>query len=253
MGLSSCNTSKKLMISEAKVDKLKQDSTGLQNKLDNYNDRTQNLEANSVALQDKYFYKLDNIKPMLPRLEITNNEQSVRLKNLQEIIQLQKYRMNNLKTSILETLKFYKPDELYVYIKNGNVYVSFEENLLFKLGSDSIVSKGKEALQKLTIVLNNAEDINVMIEGHTDNSPIINSLAFKDNWELSTAKATSIVRVLTKEFGFDSNRISASGKAEFQPVSTNETIAGRVSNRRTEIILSMSNSEVFNLLYSSID
>jgi len=241
------------MLSEAKVDKLKQDSTSLQNELNNYNNKAQNLEVNNVPLQDKYFYKSDDIKPLLPKPEITSDNQSVRLEDLQEIIQLQKNRMNNLKTSILEALKFYKPDELYVYIKDGNINVSFEEKLLFNPDSDSITSEGKKALEEFAVVLNNAEDIFVTIEGHTDNSPTNNSLAFKDNWELSTAKATSIVRVLTKEFGFDSNRIVASGKAEFHPVNTNETKEGKASNRRTEIILSVDLNEVFNLLHSSVD
>jgi chemotaxis protein MotB len=86
-----------------------------------------------------------------------------------------------------------------------------------------------------------------MIEGHTDNVPI-KTQQFKDNWDLSTARATSILRILTKDYGFDPNRITASGRGEFHPVKTNETIEGRASNRRTEIILSPDLKELFNLL-----
>jgi chemotaxis protein MotB len=86
-----------------------------------------------------------------------------------------------------------------------------------------------------------------MIEGHTDNVPIKTNL-FKDNWDLSTARAISIVRLLTKENGFDSNRITASGKGEFHPVQTNETAEGRAGNRRTEVILSPDMKELYKLL-----
>jgi chemotaxis protein MotB len=142
----------------------------------------------------------------------------------------------------------YKADELSVYIKDGNVYVSLQEKLLFKSGSDVVDPKGKEALKSLAQVLNSSNDITVMIEGHTDNVPIKTNL-FKDNWDLSTARATSIVRILTNEFGFDPLRITASGKGQFHPVKTNDTNEGRAGNRRTEVILSPDLQEVYKLLY----
>jgi chemotaxis protein MotB len=108
--------------------------------------------------------------------------------------------------------------------------------------------KGKEALKSLAIVLNNTKEINVMIEGHTDNVPIKTS-QFKDNWDLSTSRATSILRILTNDNGFDPVRITASGKGEFHPVKTNETEEGRAGNRRTEIILSPDLKEIYKLLY----
>jgi chemotaxis protein MotB len=142
----------------------------------------------------------------------------------------------------------YKSDELYVYTKDGNVYVSLEEKLLFKSGSDVVDPKGKEALKSLAIVLNNTNDITVVIEGHTDNIPIKTNL-FKDNWDLSTARATSIVRILTIDNGFDPSRITASGRGQFHPVKTNETDDGRSGNRRTDIILSPDLKEIFKILY----
>ena len=142
----------------------------------------------------------------------------------------------------------YKTDELYVYIKDGNVYVSLEEKLLFKSGSDVVDIKGKEALKSLAMVLNNTADITVMIEGHTDNVPIKTKL-FKDNWDLSTARATNILRLLTKDYGFDPIRITASGRGEFHPIKSNNTLAGRAANRRTEVILSPDLKEIYQLLY----
>ena len=155
--------------------------------------------------------------------------------------------MNKLKNSIADALLNYKTDEITVYIKDGNVYVSLEEKLLFKSGSDVVDPKGKEALKSLAQVLNNTKDITVMIEGHTDNVPIKTKL-FQDNWDLSTARATSIVRILTKDYGFDPNRITASGRGQFHPVKTNETTEGRAGNRRTEVILSPDLNELFKLL-----
>ena len=164
-----------------------------------------------------------------------------------DIIQAQKNVMDKLKNSISDALLNYKTDELSVYIKDGNVYVSLQEKLLFKSGSDVVDPKGKEALKTLAKVLNTTKDITVMIEGHTDNVPIKTNL-FKDNWDLSTARATSIVRLLTKDYGFDSNRITASGKGKFHPIKTNDTEAGRSGNRRTEVILSPDLNEIYNLL-----
>jgi chemotaxis protein MotB len=164
------------------------------------------------------------------------------------MIQAQKDVMNKLKSSIADALMKYKADELSVYIKDGNVYVSMEEKLLFKSGSAVVDLNGKEALKSLSNVLNNTYDITVMIEGHTDNVPIKTSL-FKDNWDLSTARATSILRIMTTDYGFDSNRITASGRGQFHPVKTNETADGRASNRRTEIILSPDLDELYKLLY----
>ena len=156
--------------------------------------------------------------------------------------------MLKLKNTISDALMKYKADELSVYIKDGNVYVSLQEKLLFKSGSDIVDPKGKEALKSLSTVLNSTKDITVIIEGHTDNVPI-KTAQFKDNWDLSTARATSILRTMTKDDGFDVNRITASGKGEFHPVKDNDTMEGRASNRRTEIILSPDLKELYSILY----
>ncbi|MBK8808480.1 MAG: OmpA family protein, partial [Bacteroidales bacterium] len=142
----------------------------------------------------------------------------------------------------------YTTDELSINIRSGMVYVSLEEKLLFNSGSDVVNPKGKEAVLTLAKILKTTSDITVVVEGHTDSDPIKNQL-YEDNWDLSTARATSIVRILTAENGFDSNRVTASGRGSFHPIKTNETIQGRASNRRTEIILSPDFKELFNLIY----
>jgi len=248
MLFTSCGPSKKLMVSEAKVDKLQKDSANTHSQLNKCNALVKNLNDDKTSLQREYDLVLTDLKVLTVESELTIAEQAKRLKNLQNVIKSQSDVMNNLKNSIADALINYKTDELYVYIKDGNVYVSLAEKLLFKSGSDVVDSKGKEALKSLAQVLNNTKDITVLIEGHTDNVPIKTKL-FEDNWDLSTARATSIVRILTKDFGFDSNRITASGRGQFHPVKTNETDEGRASNRRTEVILSPDLKQIYELLY----
>ena len=120
--------------------------------------------------------------------------------------------------------------------------------MLFKSGSDVVDPKGKEALKTLAKVLTGTKDITVMIEGHTDDVAI-KTKQFQDNWDLSTARATSVVRILTTDFGFDGNRVTASGRGKFHPVKSNETTEGRAANRRTEVILSPDLNELYKLLY----
>jgi chemotaxis protein MotB len=245
--LVSCGPGKKLMNSEAKVDKLQEDSTMTQNLLSSCNSKVSDLNGAMISLQNEYDSVKNDLSDLSALSKMTIAYQAKRLINLQNMIESQNEVMTRLKTSITDALINYKTDELYVYVKDGNVYIALEEKLLFKSGSDVVDPKGAEALKSLAIVLNTTKDINVMIEGHTDNVPIKTRL-FKDNWDLSTARATSILRILTKDDGFDHNRITASGRGEFHPIKTNETAEGRAGNRRTEIILTPDLNEIYKLL-----
>jgi chemotaxis protein MotB len=129
----------------------------------------------------------------------------------------------------------FSSNELTVLTKNGRVYVSLQENLLFPSGSAVVNVKGKEALGTLATVLNANPDIAIVVEGHTDSIPIRGR--YEDNWALSVARATAITRVLTNTYKVDPKRILASGKGEWEPLETNATAEGRQRNRRTEIIL----------------
>jgi chemotaxis protein MotB len=236
----SCGPGKKLLSSRARVDNLEKDSISTHGKLLECNALVKNLQDDKALVQN-------DLKELTAESKMTIADQAKRLKNLQGIIQSQKDVMTRLKNSISDALVNYKADELYVYIKDGNVYVSLAEKLLFKSGSDAVNPKGKEALKSLAQVINSTKDISVVIEGHTDNVPIRTKI-FEDNWDLSTARATSIVRILTTEYGFDAKRITASGRSEFHPVKENTTDEGRAGNRRTEIILSPDLKELFKIL-----
>jgi chemotaxis protein MotB len=235
------------MVSRARVDQLQNDSATMHNQLNDCNALVKNLKNEKTTLQNENAAVQKDLKSLSSESKLTIAEQAKRLKTLQDMIQTQKDVMSKLKNSIADALMNYKTDELSVYTKDGNVYVSLQEKLLFKSGSDVVDPKGKEALKKLAEVLNSTKDITVLIEGHTDNVPIKTKL-FKDNWDLSTARATSIIRILTTDNGFDSNRITATGRSEFHPVKPNDTVEGRAANRRTEIILSPDLKELYKLL-----
>jgi len=243
----SCGPSKKLVESRSRVDKLQNDSAITHSQLNDCNTMVKNLNTEKVVLQNENAAAQKNLTAINTQSKMTIADQATRLQNLQNLIQSQKDVMNNLKNSIANALMNYSPDELSVTVKDGNVYVSMQEKLLFKSGSDVVDPKGKEALAKLAMVLNNTKDITVLIEGHTDNVPIKTN-KYKDNWDLSTARATSIVRVLTKDNAFDPNRITAAGKGSYHPVQPNETVEGRAANRRTEVILSPDLKELFKIL-----
>jgi chemotaxis protein MotB len=243
----SCGPSKKLVASENKFDKLQKENANTLNQLNECNTLLKTSKDEKTSLQNEYALVQNDLKALSAESKMTIADQAKRLKKLQDMIQSQKDVMARLKNSIADALMNYKTDELNVYIKDGNVYVSLEEKLLFKSGSDVVDPKGKEALKSLASIINNTKDITVTIEGHTDNVPIRTKL-FEDNWDLSSARATSIVRILTKDYGFDSNRITASGRGQFHPVKANETAEGRAANRRTEIILSPDLKELYKLL-----
>jgi chemotaxis protein MotB len=247
MSVSSCVSLGRYITSENKVNKLQKENNNSQTQLQDCNVKVKNLGEDKASLQSEYVLIQNDLKQLNSDSKMTIADQAKRLKNLQDMIQSQKDGMATLKNSITDALLNYQTDELSVSIKDGKVYVSLEEKLLFKSGSDVVDIKGKEALKTLAKVLKNTNDITVMVEGHTDNVPI-KTKQFEDNWDLSTARATSILRILTKDNGFDSNRVTASGKGQFHPIKTNETIAGRAANRRTEIILSPDLKEIYKLL-----
>jgi chemotaxis protein MotB len=169
------------------------------------------------------------------------------LKELKKTIARQDSITKRLNDIIRNALLGFKSDELSVEVKNGKVYVSMSDKLLFKSASVTIEDKGLEAIKVLADVLNKNNDIDILIEGHTDNLPIRNAI-YRDNWDLSVARATSIVRILVTDYKIDAKRLTASGRGEFSPKADNATAEGRAKNRRTEIILSPKLDLIMELL-----
>ena len=175
------------------------------------------------------------------------SEREKTLEEMNKVIARQDSITKSLNTILRNALLGFNSDELSVEIKNGKVYVSMSDKLLFKSGSSAVEAKGKEALKLLGGVLDKNVDIDILVEGHTDNVPIKTSV-YKDNWDLSVARATSIVRILTSDYKIAPTRMTASGKGEFFPKAGNDTSEGRAKNRRTEIILSPKLDELMKLL-----
>jgi len=174
-------------------------------------------------------------------------ERERKLAEMQSIIARQDSITRRLNDVVRNALLGFNSDELSVEIRNGKVYVSMSDKLLFRSGSANVEAKGIEALKVLAEVLEKNPDIDVLVEGHTDNIPIRNA-QFKDNWDLSVVRATSIVRILTVDYRIPATRVTASGKGEFMPRADNATPEGRALNRRTEIILSPKLDELMKML-----
>lgn len=190
--------------------------------------------------------QLSSTQDQLSSTSLTVEQQQKRMEALQKLIDQQRSVVENLRKTINNALGQYKAEDLDVYVKNGKVYVSLQEKLLFKSGSAVVGKEGQEALGKIAQVLNVDPKIQIVVEGHTDSIPIRRT--FEDNWALSSARAVAIVRILTKDYGVDPARVIAAGHSYFDPRDTNATPEGRALNRRTEIILSPNLDELYKLM-----
>jgi chemotaxis protein MotB len=185
-----------------------------------------------------------NLKQL--RSELENKQQ--RLVELERILNQKDSVVQAIKNKVSNALLGFEDQGLDVHIKNGKVYVSLEEKLLFQSGSTQIDQTGKEALKKLAKVLERNKDINIMVEGHTDNVPYISDEAIKDNWDLSVKRATAVVRILMKNSSIAGERMIAAGRSKYLPLEPNNSEAAKRRNRRTEIILTPKLDELLQIL-----
>lgn len=209
----------------------------------------QNELEKTKALLDDTGMARAKLDKALKEKEASLNEREETIKELNDLIAKQKEVVTSLLDKIKSALIKYDSSQLSVEIKNGKVYVAMSDKLLFRSGSAKVDETGKEALKKLAEVLAGQTDIDIMIEGHTDNVPI-KSAHYKDNWDLSVLRATAVVRILTDEFSLDQAKMIPAGRGETMPKADNDTQEGRAINRRTEIILSPNLDELYNLLNS---
>ena len=184
------------------------------------------------------------------RLAADLTAREARLKELTQALADKDKAVNDLKARVSKALLSFNSNELQVKLKDGKVYVSLSEQLLFKSGSTKVDPKGQEALKKLATVLQEQKDVNVVVEGHTDNVPMRGTGAIQDNWDLSALRATEIARLLANS-GVTPARITASGRSQYVPVAANDSAPNRAMNRRTEIILTPKLDELFQILDSN--
>lgn len=178
-------------------------------------------------------------------------EQQSKLIELQDALEKQKQAVTDLRNKLNHALMGFYDQGLSVYEKNGKVYVSLEENLLFQTGSYNLDPKGQEALKSLSEVLANNPDITIMVEGHTDDVPLSGAGTIKDNWDLSVMRATAVSKIILQNTKIDPKRITAAGRGEYTPLDPAKTPDARRKNRRTEIILTPNLSEVFEIIQSN--
>jgi len=188
--------------------------------------------------------KKENIDKLTSELENKNKK----LIELQNILNKKDSAVAALKNKVTDALVGFEGKGLKVHEKNGKIYVSLEEKLLFKSGKWTVDPKGQKAIEELGKVLAKNKDINVMIEGHTDDVPYKGSGQIKDNWDLSVKRSTEIVKILLNNKDIDPSRIIAAGRSSYVPIDPAKTKEARRKNRRTEIILTPKLNELFKML-----
>ncbi|MCR4680104.1 MAG: OmpA family protein [Bacteroidales bacterium] len=174
-----------------------------------------------------------------------------RIQEMQNILNQKDAEVKALKDKVSAALKGFEGSGLNVHEKDGKVYVSMDDKLLFASGSWTINEKGLNAIQNLAKVLENEKEIFVLIEGHTDNVPYRGNGQVKDNWDLSVMRATSVVRALLQYGDIEPVRLSASGRSEYLPIDSANTSEARAKNRRTEIILTPNLDQLFQLIQNN--
>lgn len=221
--------------------------------------QTQKLLAELQTAQDNLQKKedllrqleetLDTKKASLDELNYELEKRNARLVELENVLNAQKKIVQDLKSKVSEALLGFENNGLTVTMKNGKVYVSLEEKLLFKSASWDIDANGRNALRKLAGVLEKNPNIQVTIEGHTDNVPYNpGNSQLKDNWDLSVKRATTVVRVLLEGSGIDPRRLTAAGRSQYVPIDIANTPEARQKNRRTEIVLTPDLTELYKLI-----
>ena len=233
---------------ESEKASLKTDTSTLHTKIADLEATLNNLNKNYAALRSNSSGEINKLSGNLSKLAEDLKKREERLREVEEILKKRDAATDALRQKLQKALLGFTESGLTVEVKNGKVYVSLTDKLLFGSGSIIIDEKGKLALQALAKVLNTQPDINIAVEGHTDNQKVLNLGQIKDNWDLSVLRATSVVRFLTDQQKIASVRLTATGKGEFQPIDAVNTTDARSKNRRIEIVLSPKLDELYNLI-----
>lgn len=246
----------------AERDKLQRDYDATKTSLDNLKASYDALEANSSAAIAANAQKnrellaqleakeqaLQNENARLEKLKQELEARSIRVAELESVIAAKDAAMNQLKDAISRALTDFEGKGLTVEQRDGKVYVSMENKLLFESGSWAVGSNGREAVRQLGTVLADNPDIAILIEGHTDNVPYKGNAQLSGNWDLSTKRATAIVNILRENPSINPENLTAAGRGEYAPVASNETSEGKAKNRRIEVILTPKLDEISKIL-----
>ena len=226
---------------QSAIAKLQRDTANLKGQLNELHGKYKAIDGNYAKLKD-------NSSSAISKLSEDLKKREQRLKEVEEVLRKRDEASNQLKEKLQQALLGFSKNGLTVEMKNGKVYVSLMDKLLFPSGSIVIDEKGKQALTQLAKVLKEQPEIIIAVEGHTDSQKITNLGQIKDNWDLSVLRSTSVVRYLTESEKVPGVRLTATGKGEFQPLELNTTPEGRSKNRRIEIVLSPKLDELYDLI-----
>lgn len=249
---------------KAEHDNLVNNYTASQNRLETLKASYDALEKNSndvlasnmqqnrelLAELDAKQKKLTAEQERLHKLKSDLEASSTRLAELEKLISDKEVVMQKLKETLSKALNSFEGKGLTVENRNGKVYVSMENKLLFESGSWLVGSEGKKAVKALGNVLADNPEVSVLIEGHTDDDKIVGNIGagIKSNWDLSTKRATAIVNILSENKKIDKKNLTAAGRSEFAPLTTNNTNEGKAKNRRIEIILTPKLDEINKIM-----
>lgn len=238
--LTDCNT--KLTAANAELNAVGIKAQGLEAQLDLLKKSNSNLLEQMSSLQVISKASSESIKKSLEAI----NGQSSYIKDLTKTMQYKDSVNLALAMNLKKSLKDFNDSDVTIEVKKGVVYISLSDNLLFKTGSAVINGKAEGVLSKIASILNDQKDLDILIEGHTDNVPM-SSDCITDNWDLSAKRATAVVRTLQNKYKVAPERMTAGGRSEFVPKAENTTSAGRAQNRRTEILILPKLDQFFKL------
>lgn len=224
-------------------DELKKSLRELEDKLVKKELELNEKEANLLKKEQEVKKLSEDVNSIAESLKEREN----RIKELEELIKQKDEKVKNLKESLEKELLAYKESGLTVSIRNGKVYVSVDEKLLFQSGKTEVSANGKKALLKLCQNIKNLKDFEIMVEGHTDEVPI-KTARFEDNWDLSVLRATSVIRIMLKEGEIDPLRVIPSGRSYYYPIDKADNEDAHAKNRRIEIILSPDIEKILNII-----
>ncbi len=270
--LTSCVSSKKFKKSQADYALLQTRYQTLEGTLADCNNQKAGLEQDKTNLNKRITdlnKEMEHIKEnytqaimQLENLSVISKQQAESIKqSLQNIgakdayiqtLQQQMAYKDSLNMVLVMNLKGaignIEDEDINIKVDKGVVYIDISDKLLFKSGSYTITERAKEILGKVALVLKNQPDIEFMVEGHTDNVPFRGNASLIDNWDLSVKRATTVVRLLQKEYGLDPAKMAAAGRSEYRPINTNDTKEGKAVNRRTRIVILPQLDQFFKLL-----
>jgi len=241
-------TSQNLENSSSTNQRLKQFNTEIENQLSALKAGSSEEIARLMGKLQEAQTDLQKREDVLKLAQTELEQRSLRLQELEGALKQKDEAVKQLRQKVMDALLGFNNKGLTIQEKNGKVYVSLDEQLLFKTGQWDVDPKGQQALSNLAEVLGQNPDINVLVEGHTDNVPMRGTGMVKDNWDLSVMRATAVTRILLKNKAVEPKRITSAGRGEFFPIDESNTPDARQKNRRTEIILTPRLDEIFRIL-----